>query len=244
MSEADYAKNPAMDPDYPNENNRKALRNYISYRIIQDLKRGWRYILPNLEQTALLEIGYGNLDERCNDEKLWQDIDLIKEMTAEERKKFVTQILDYFRNSYAIDFDMLRYENRLRIQDELNDLLNKEKLWSLDKGEKLDAPNYLSLEGADKGNRDVYVQSIGSRSRLARYINDVFRKSGKHQLKTDDYKTFMDSVLNILTNKLFYLKQEKLKLRNGEKTAYQLILANVHWKAGDEQTVNQIELLL
>lgn len=75
---------------------------------------------------------------------------------------------------------MLRYENRLRIQDELNDLLNKEKLWSLDKGEKLDAPNYLSLEGADKGNRDVYVQSIGSRSRLARYINDVFRKSGKH----------------------------------------------------------------
>lgn len=48
----------------------------------------------------------------------------------------------------------------------------------------------------------------------------------------------MDSVLNILTNKLFYLKQEKLKLRNGEKTAYQLILANVHWKAGDGQTVN------
>jgi len=238
LSEADYAKNPALDPDYPNENNRKALRNYISYRIIQDLKRGWRYILPNLEQTALLEIGYGNLEERCNDEKLWQDIELLKEMTAEERKKFVTQILDYFRNSYAIDFDMLRYENRLRIQDELNDLLNKEKLWSLDKGEKLDAPNYLSLEGADKGNRDVYVQSIGSRSRLARYINDVFRKSGKHQLKTDDYKNFMDSVLNILTNKLFYLKQEKLKLKNGEKTAYQLILANVHWKAGDGQTVN------
>lgn len=238
LSESDYAKNPAMDPEYPNENNRKALRNYISYRIIQDLKRGWRYILPNLEQTALLEIEYGNLDERCNDEKLWQDNDLLKEMPAEERKKFVTQILDYFRNSYAIDFDMLRYENRLRIQDELNDLLNKEKLWSLDRGEKLDAPNYLSLEGADKGNRDVYVQSIGSRSRLARYINDVFRKSGKHQLKTDDYKTFMDSVLNILANKLFYLKQEKLKLKNGDKTAYQLILANVHWKAGDGQTVN------
>lgn len=238
LPESDYAKNPALDPEYPNENNRKALRSYISYRIIQDLKRGWRYILPNLEQTSLLEIGYEKLDEHCKDEKLWVDIDLIREMPAGDRKKFVVQILDYFRNSYAIDYDMLRYENRLRIQDELNDLLNKEKLWSLDKGEKLDAPNYLSLEGADKGNRDVYVQSMGSRSRLARYINDVFRKSGRHQLKANDYNTFMDSVLKILTNKLFYLKQEKLKLRNGEKTAYQLILANVHWKAGDGQTVN------
>ena len=86
----------------------------------------------------------------------------LKKWTPEKRKEFVTQMLNYFRNIYAIDFDMLRYENRLRIEDELNHQLNKEKLWSLDKGEKIDAPNYLSLEGADKATRETFIQSIGA----------------------------------------------------------------------------------
>lgn len=236
LAEEDYAKNPSTDPDYPSETNRKALRNYISYRMIQDLKRGWRYILPNLEQTALMVIDYENLDQYCADEKLWKEVELVRDMPPNDRKVFITQILDYFRNVYAIDFDLLRYENRLRIQDELNDLLNKEKLWSLDKGEKLDAPNFLSLEGADRGNRDVFIQSIGSRSRLARYINHEFRKSGRHQLKSDDYNAFMNSILEVLNK--FYLKKEEIKLKSGTKTAYQLILSKIMWKAGDGSTVN------
>jgi TolB-like protein len=67
---------------------------------------------------------------------------------------------------YAVDYDMLRYENRLRIESELNQQLNKEKLWSLDKGEKLDAPNFLSVQGADKATRETFIQSIGPSSRL------------------------------------------------------------------------------
>jgi hypothetical protein len=116
LPESDYATNPAPNPNRPNEDNREALRNYISYRIIQDLKRGWRYILPNLEQTALLEISYKNIEIDSADETLWSTIDLLKDWLPEKRKEFILQILNYFRNMYAVDYDMLRYENRLRVE--------------------------------------------------------------------------------------------------------------------------------
>ncbi|MBK7387653.1 MAG: hypothetical protein IPI23_00890 [Bacteroidetes bacterium] len=86
LSEKDYATNPAPNPSRPNEDNLEALRNYISYRIIQDLKRGWRYILPNLEQTAHLEITYKNIDNDAADETLWNNIDVIKDWPVEKER--------------------------------------------------------------------------------------------------------------------------------------------------------------
>ena len=236
LPESDYATNPAPNPNRPNEDNLEALRNYISYRIIQDLKRGWRYILPNLEQTALLEITYKNIEKDAADETLWDTIDLLKDWTADKRKEFILQVLNYFRNMYAVDYDMLRYENRLRIESELNQQLNKQKLWSLDKGEHLDAPNFLSVQGADKATRETFIQSIGPASRLARFIKHEFRKAGLTPPKSNDYNLFMTAVLDALTE-VHYLRKINIKAEKGDKEAYQLILTKVLWKKGDEVNV-------
>lgn len=236
LPESEYAQNPSPDPDIPSETNRKALRDYITYRIIQDLKRGWRYILPNLEQTALLEIEYEKLDEYCNDDSHWYDIEHLSVISPPQRKDFVLQVLNYFRTMYAVDYENLRYESRMKIQDDLNNILNKEKLWSLDKGEKIDAPNYLSVDGKEKASREVYIESIGAQSRLGKYINHEFRRAGKAQMSTKDYKTFMEKLMHKLTD-LHFLKSEIIKAPKGEKESYQLILANVLWKKGDSKTV-------
>jgi len=236
LPESEYAANPSPNPRRPDEDNMQALRNYISYRIIQDLKRGWRYILPNLEQTALLEITYKNIDKDSADDTLWNKIDLLKDWPPEKRKEFILQILNYFRNMYAVDYDMLRYENRLRIEIELNQQLNKEKLWSLDKGEKLDAPNFLSVQGADKATRETFIQSIGPSSRLARFIKHEFRKAGTTPPKGDEYDLFMTKILDAL-EEAHYLKKLSVKAEKGDKDAYQLILSKVLWKKGDKTTV-------
>ena len=236
LPEFEYAINPAPNPSRPNDDNLEALRNYITYRIIQDLKRAWRFVLPNLEQTALLDITYKNLDATVVDATLWNEIDLVKEMSTEKRKDFILQILNYFRNMYAVDFEMLRHENRLKIESELNQLLNKEKLWSLDRGEKIEAPNFLSLQGADKLNRDIFIQSIGPSSRLARYIKHEFRNAGKLQPSTEEYNAFMTKVLDALAD-VHYLKKASIKAEKGDKDAYQLILTSVLWQKGDKITV-------
>jgi superfamily II DNA/RNA helicase/very-short-patch-repair endonuclease len=232
LPEIEYATNPAPNPNRPNEDNLKALRNYIAYRIIQDLKRGWRYVLPNLEQTALLEITYKNIDIDAADESLWKNVLMLENWSPAKRKAFIFQVLNYFRNMYAVDYDMLRYENRLRVKDELDQLLSKEKLWSLDKGEKLEAPAFLSLAGRDKATRETFIQSIGSSSRLARYIKYEFRRSGLVPPKKDDYQLFMSSILDVL-HEAHYLKKVNIKAEKGEKEAYQLVLNKVLWKKGD-----------
>lgn len=232
LKEEDYALNPSPNPQIPNETNRKALRSYISYRIIQDLKRGWRYILPNLEQTALLDITYQNIDKYCSENFHWTSISLLDNLSAFGRKEIVIQVLDYFRNLYAVDFEMLRYDNRSRIQDELNNTLNKEKLWSLDKGEKIEVPNLLSVFGADKGPRETFIQSIGAASRLGRYIKHEFRKANLPQPTKDEYEEFIISLLDKL-QELHYLRKENIKAEKGDKDAYQLILSSVLWKRGD-----------
>ncbi|AEE50664.1 DEAD/DEAH box helicase [Haliscomenobacter hydrossis] len=236
LPENDYATNPAPNPARPDEDNLEALRNYITYRIIQDLKRGWRYILPNLEQTALLEITYKNIEKDAADDTLWNQIDLLKDWAPEKRKDFILQVLNYFRNMYAVDYDMLRYENRLRIESELNQQLNKEKLWSLDKGERLDAPNFLSVQGADKATRETFIQSIGPLSRLARFIKHEYREAGTASLDSNSYSLFMTAVLDALTE-AHYLKKVKIKAEKSEKDAYQLILTKVLWKRGDGDNV-------
>lgn len=236
LPESEYAQNPSPNPQIPSEKNRKALRDYITYRIIQDLKRGWRYILPNLEQTALLQIQYEKLDFYCADNGLWSGLELLNDWNSSKRKEFIVQVLNYFRNQNAIDFEMLRYENRLRIQDELTNTLNKEKLWSLDKGEKLEAPYYLSLAGADKGSKETYIQSIGAMSRLGRFIKHEFRKAGSAQPDTATYNDFMQQLLDVLVDTHF-LKKQLLHVEKGDKVAYQLILSTVLWNKGDKTTV-------
>jgi len=236
LPEKEYAVNPANNPLIPSETNKKALRNYITYRIIQDLKRGWRYILPNLEQTALLTVSYQKLDEYVERDELWMNIDLLSQYSHDDRKAFVLQILNYFRNSYAVDLELLRYENRLRIQDELNNSLNRNKLWSLDKGEKIEAPASLSLEGADKATREVFIQSIGPMSRLARFVKQEFRKSTGSQPNTQEYLEFMNSLLQLLCD-MNYLRPQLVHAEKGDKMTYQLILGEVLWEKGDLENV-------
>ena len=45
----------------------KALRDVLGYRLYLDLRRGWRIMSPNLEQTGLLHIEYESLRELVAD---------------------------------------------------------------------------------------------------------------------------------------------------------------------------------
>ncbi|ETR66957.1 MAG: hypothetical protein OMM_12136 [Candidatus Magnetoglobus multicellularis str. Araruama] len=60
LHESEFARE--YNTDWPDDDNTSALKDYLLIRILYDLKRGWRYILPNLEQCGLLQITYHKLD--------------------------------------------------------------------------------------------------------------------------------------------------------------------------------------
>jgi hypothetical protein len=96
----------------------------------------------------------------------------------------------------------------------------------------LDAPNFLSVQGADKATRETFIQSIGPSSRLARFIKHEFRKHGLTPTSSNDYNNLMTKVLDALAE-AHYLKKINIKAEKGDKDAYQLILSTVLWKKGD-----------
>ncbi|MBB3192478.1 DNA-3-methyladenine glycosylase I [Halomonas cerina] len=65
---ADYLQNPDQRVPRLRRDAEEAMRNVLGYRAYHDLRRGWRYTVPNLEQLGLLQIDYDGLQEFCEDD--------------------------------------------------------------------------------------------------------------------------------------------------------------------------------
>ena len=69
---AEYLKTPKL-VGLARQDAQRTLRFIIGYRLIRDLRRGWRFNNPNLDQLGLLQIGYRGLEDWCADEALFAD---------------------------------------------------------------------------------------------------------------------------------------------------------------------------
>src|SRR5690606_37562276 len=86
----------------------KALREVLGYRLYRDLKRGWRVVMPNLEQSGLLEIQYQSLDELCEHETLWaKHHPALAAAAPEVRKVIAKTLLDYLRRELILNVGYL-----------------------------------------------------------------------------------------------------------------------------------------
>lgn len=232
LKESEYAINP--NDNWPDEENERALKDFLLIRILYDLKRGWRYVLPNLEQCALLRIEYEKLGLYCQQDIFFKDLLLFKNLPPTKREEILYQVLDFFRTSFAINHPNL-LEKRRETEDFLNLKLDTEKQWSLERDEKIESSCYLVSLNPGKTNR-IYTNSIGSRSNLAKYFKRLFREYGLDPLKTDDYVDFIENVCQVL-KKGNFLKDESIKGDKGTVIGYQLRSDKIVWKQGDQKTM-------
>ncbi len=232
LKQSEYARNPS---DFPaeTENNKRALELFLLYTILVDLKRSWKVVLPNLEQCALLEIDFLNLNSNCEYQEAWKNIPLLKDMTTEERIEFIHTILDYFRKEYAIYSENyltgnLIDQNRKKIVEALKDP------WRFDKDETIQDPYYLRLTAVKK---KFSTKSIGYQSGLGKYIRKLFGEKGL-TLNTIEYNEFLNILLDRLVNAGWLVSKEIND--NGEmKKLYQLRIDKILWKAGNGVNVRQ-----
>lgn len=238
LNEEEYAKSP--NPDWPDEENARALKVYLTLRIIYDLRRGWRYNLPNLEQCALLQINYKKLLAYCEVEKFWSGLDLFGDMTPEERAHICMQVLDYFRTSYAIDHRYL-LEQRSEIENRLKDKLNSDRPWSLDLDERIEIPYIMVPRSIGRTPRRVYTASLGSRSYLGKYFKRLFGEREMDWLSEADFSDFIERVCETL-KKGNFLSSEEVRGKKGATTGYRLRLDHVVWQLGDGKSIRPDEV--
>jgi superfamily II DNA/RNA helicase len=237
LKEADYAIRPSTNPSYPDEDNERALKTYLLYRILQDLKRGWRYTLPNLEQTALLRIEYKNLKRLSADDKEFKHIPFVNQLSDLDRMEILTQMLNFFRTNYALNHRML-LDNKSEIQTLLKDKLESKKLWALDHNETFDSPTYMvAVRPGRSTQKGIFFASMGSRSNLGKFFKRKMQDAKYPLMKKDEFRQFIETLCDKLVDVNILSKKEGLLGSSGKIDGYLLKTDYIKWFPGDGETV-------
>ena len=149
----------------------RAVKFILGYRLLRDLRKGWRYNNPPLEQLGLLGIEYAGLDEYCARDEYFADEDsILSELDAVSRKELFLCIFSEMRKNLCIDS---RYLNQSE-QEQMKNLAFQHLLerWSFGADEKLLVTRYLVLVPVQKHlkRRDDVTVSGGRGSRLLRNL--------------------------------------------------------------------------
>jgi len=240
LPEEEYATRPSPDPTWPDPENERALKDYLLLRIIYDLKRGWRFNLPNLEQCALLDVDYERIEQYAGQAERWATLPLLALMSAEERTNFLRQVLTFFRTNYAVTYHKID-RDRATTEDYLNEKLDREKLWSLDQDEHIEVPSYMTVEKAEEKAKRIYTRSIGFLSGLGRYVKRKYREKDLENMTGADYAAFIVELCEKLVAGHFLAKDE-LNTKPNKITGYRLRLDKVLWKLGDGEHVQVDEV--
>lgn len=215
----------------------QALQRYLVYRAIYDLRRGWRVVLPNLEQCALLRVGYRHLRETADADNFWADLPFLAQMTAQLRFEFLTDLLEFFRFEYSIHSE--EYLALAKIQAAKIEF--KEKLrapWTLEENEDILEPAWLRYDTLARHTR-LHTKSIGVASAFGRYTQ-LFAKRNDlpaDQLRGAPYREFIIALLAKMEAADFLRSTTARDAENADTHVYRLRLDCILWQSGDRATV-------
>ncbi|WP_027354038.1 hypothetical protein [Desulfosarcina sp. BuS5] len=151
-----------------------------------------------------------------------------------ERTDIVSEILEFFRKSYALSSE--EYLTQNAINEKYKEI--KERLkspWKFDENEKIATPVRMAYEPLKRGSR-IFWKSIGPTSALGKYLKyEANRKGIVFNNKT--YRGFIKLLLKLLAE-AGWLKETTEKNRDNQETyLYQLRIDQIIWKTGDGKTI-------
>jgi superfamily II DNA/RNA helicase len=233
LNPTEYLENPSPFPS-SKQQQEEIFKSYLFYLVVEDLRRSWRFVLPNLEHCALLKLSYAFLEENCTISELWKDIPFIDKLNPEKRQDVIFQVLEYFRKAYALHSE--NYLNPNKISEYTKEIREKLKNpWTLDNNEKISVPSVMRYVQLHR-HSNFFSSSIGFQSALGRYLRREADTVGVSFSKSE-YQGFIKAILDRLVD-AGWLKSSDAKDNNNKPTSvYQLKIDAIIWRLGDERTV-------
>ncbi len=233
----EYA-NRQEEPSFPNVKRQyeECLKTYLSHRAIADLRRSWRIVLPNLEQCALLDIEYLDMEEVASANSAWLDVPLVNELKVEERKEFLSIILDFFRLEFAIHSENYLTQAKLKEHEkQFREMLKAP--WALDRNEELREPFHIRIETLNRSAR-LSAKSAGPSSSLGKFIKLYAKqRCPELRLNRENYNHFIESLFNKLEEADYLRSQLARSDQNEDIKIYRLKIEKIIWTLGDGKTV-------
>lgn len=148
----------------------RTLRFIIGYRLLRDLRRGWRFNNPNLDQLGLLAIRYRSLDEFCAHDPSFEKNGTLAKLNAAQRQVLCELVFDTMRRGLCLETRYLDPIEQDKTRTSAFTYLNDR--WAFASDEKLETAKYLILGKRPefKGKPRMDLVTGGPRSRLIRQI--------------------------------------------------------------------------
>jgi len=212
----------------------ETMRSVLGYRLYFDLRRGWRYNNPNLEQLGLLGIDYEGLTDLCQDQEEWDKLHFpgLKDISPETREKILSRVLDAMRRGLCIKTRFLDTNFQEQIKNQSFNYLKEP--WGFTEEEMLeDACIMLTQARPTSLKKQMNLVSGSSRSLLGQALKrrslwgDDYHKIGK--INESSYQDLLNDLMAVLHS---YGLVESIVVENSKESVigYQLIGEFLQWR--------------
>ena len=191
----------------------QAARFVLGHRLIRDLRRGWRYNNPNLEQLDLLQIGYRDLETFCANDRLFTEChEGLRDLPRDLRSVLFRFLFDQMRSSLCIETRYLNPGEIDRIRTTAHNSLTER--WSFADDEMPDVWRTLVIgkPPENKGKPREDLVSGGGRSRVVSLLKHLeFWKASPladraAQWKLDEWQRLVGDAIRVAETQSYLIK--------------------------------------
>lgn len=226
----------------------EAMRGILGYRTYFDLRRGWRFNNPNLEQLGLVRIGYQDINDLAADATEWAEApQVLQSAKPEERARVLRELFDFMRQGLCI---ATRYLDRTELEQlRTQSYANLREPWGFTEDERpIPARWFVTSrpkDEADRRGRRIIIEDFlvigSSRSRLGRLLRQGSTWGGGNPYyKSINDQTWSDVIKALLSAAESYGLVRKEETDFGI-TGWQLNGTALLWQMGDGQSQRQAE---
>ncbi len=238
---AEYLRTPKL-MGIARQDAQRTLRYIIGYRLLRDLRRGWRFNNPNLDQLNLLQIRYRGIEEFCAEQDLFQQADsTLRRLSPHNRVALFEVLFNEMRRGLCLESRYLDPVEQDKARTMAFTYLSER--WAFGYDENLEAARYLILgkrpESRGKPRMDLVVG--GPRSRLLKQIRHApfwQQSAAAGQVQTWKESEWVDLVASMLQVASLYGFVQKHPVDN-ELVGWRLNAASLEWcllqSAGSEK---------
>ncbi len=213
---------------------RRALRDVLGHRLYFDLRRGWRFTHPNLEQLGYLRIGYQSLDECAADQDEWtKRHPLLAHASKETRLALLRDLLDRMRRGLAIKTIYLDGNHLEQVRN--RSFTELREPWGMAEDERpVVASAMVARPQPPTGRLPIPIVHISHRSAYGRKVKakatwGTAAEVVPGKIDEDGYNRLVDDMLAVLA---VYGLAEPLDVEGGYK-GWRVPASVIEWRLGD-----------
>lgn len=190
-----------LDPNAKGYSNRQqaeeVMNEVLAHRLWSDLRKGWRYTNPNLEEVGLISARFPGLDDLISDDTEFAENSYLSSASLDQRRKLYELLFQHMRQGLAVATDALDRQRVLQTAQE-----SRQKLcdpWAIDRNEEdgLRESGFLMINPPKKDQykviEDVLIIRAGWRTNLGKALRD--KAIWGEALPNADYEEMLTTLL-------------------------------------------------